>query len=140
MAVALIKEPPAFRPGHAGGSPTHLSAFTGDAMDLCYASQVKPVHLSYRIASTGCGTVRNDAVDFCEIVCRQHNLRGPHILLEVLARLRARYRYDEGTRTRALGQWPSDGELGAANEMALLRAIKRSKTPTEPSPRPARSG
>ena len=33
-------------------------------------SSVKSVHLSYGIATTGCSTVRNDAVDFCEIVRR----------------------------------------------------------------------
>ena len=34
------------------------------------------MHLSYRIASAGRGTGRYDAVDFREIVCRQHNVRG----------------------------------------------------------------
>ena len=71
------------------------------------------MHLSDRITSAGRGTGRYDAVDLREIVCRQPNLRGgAHILLEVLARFRAGYRYDKGSRTRALGPWPSDGELG----------------------------
>ena len=70
------------------------------------------MHLSYGVASTGCGTVRDDAVDFCEIIGRKHNVRGAHILLQVLARFRARYRHDEGSRTRALGHRPRDGDLG----------------------------
>jgi hypothetical protein len=53
------------------------------------------VHLSYRIASTGCGTRRDDAVDFRKILGREHNVRGAHILLNVLARFRAGYRDDE---------------------------------------------
>ena len=57
-----------------------------------YTSAVKSMHLSYRIASTGGGTGRYGAVDFREIVGRQHNVRGAHILLKVLARFRARYR------------------------------------------------
>jgi hypothetical protein len=43
------------------------------------------MHLSYRIARAGRGTGRYDAVDFREIVCREHHVRGAHILLEVLA-------------------------------------------------------
>jgi hypothetical protein len=39
-------------------------------------------------------TGRDDAVDFPEIVCREHNVRGAHILLKVLARFRAGYRDD----------------------------------------------
>ena len=69
--------------------------------------------------------MRDDALDFCEIVCRKHNLRGAHILLEVLARFRARYRYDEGTRTQALGQWPSDGELGERGVLPPCDGLKR---------------
>jgi len=94
-----------------------------------YASQVEPVHLSHRVASAGCGTVGDDAVDFCEIVCRKHNLRGADILLEVLARFRPRYRYDEGTRTRALGQWPSDGELGERGVLSPCDGLKRRLQP-----------
>src|SRR5204862_7186466 len=89
------------------------------------ASQVYSVHLCHWIASTGCGTVRDDAVDFCEIICRKHNVRGAHILLEVLARFRARDRYDEGTRTRALGHWPSDGELGERGALPACDDLKR---------------
>ena len=83
------------------------------------------MHLSYGVASTGCGTVRDDAVDFCEIICRKHNVRGAHILLEVLARFRARDRYDEGARTRALGHWPSDGELGERGVLPACDGLKR---------------
>lgn len=57
--------------------------------------------------------MRDDAVDFCEIVCRKDNVRGAPILLDVLARFRARDRYDEGICTRALGHWPGDGEWPA---------------------------
>jgi capsid protein len=55
--------------------------------------------------------VRDDAVDFCEIICRKHNVRGAHILLEVLSRFRARDRYDEGTRTQALGYGQATASL-----------------------------
>ena len=55
------------------------------------------MHLPRRIAGAGRGTWRHDAVEFREIVCRQHNVRGADILLDVLARFRARYRYDEGS-------------------------------------------
>ena len=70
------------------------------------------MHLSCRIARPGRGTQRHDAVDFREIVGREDNVCGAHILLEVLARLRTRYGYDEDPCTRALSHWPSDGELG----------------------------
>jgi hypothetical protein len=69
--------------------------------------------------------VRDDAVDFCEIICRNHNVRGAHILLEVLARFRARYWHDDGTRTRALGHWPSDGELGEHGILSACDGLKR---------------
>ena len=68
--------------------------------------------------------MRDDALDFCEIVCRKHNLRGAHILLEVLARFRARNRYDEGTRSRGLGQQPSDGELGERSVLPSCDGLK----------------
>jgi len=32
--------------------------------------------LSYRVAGTGRGTGRDDAVDFCKIFGREHNVRG----------------------------------------------------------------
>jgi hypothetical protein len=54
------------------------------------------VHLSYRIASTGRGTGRDDAVDFRKILGREHDVRGAHILLKVLARFRAGYRKRAG--------------------------------------------
>jgi hypothetical protein len=44
------------------------------------------VHLSYRIASTGRGTGRDDAVDFRKILGREHDVCGAHILLKMLAR------------------------------------------------------
>ena len=53
------------------------------------------MHLSYRVASTGRSTGRDDAVDFRKILGRQHNVRGAHILLKVLARFRAGYWDDE---------------------------------------------
>ena len=53
------------------------------------------MHLSNRVASTGRGTGRDDAVDFRKILGREHNVRGAHILLNVLARFRAGYRDDE---------------------------------------------
>src|SRR5437879_2610911 len=90
-----------------------------------HASQVHSVHLSHRIASAGRGAGRYDAVDFSEIVCREHNVRGAHILLEVLARFRARYRYDEDPCTRALRHWPSDGELGERGVLSARDGLKR---------------
>src|SRR5438132_7948697 len=80
-------------------------------------SHVQSVHLSYRIASAGHGTGRDDAVDFRKILGRQRNVRGAPILLKVLARFRAGYRDDEDPRTRALGHWPSNRALG---ERAVL--------------------
>ena len=65
-------------------------------------SQVQSVHLFYRIASTGCGAGRDDAVDFRKILGRENNVRGAHILLNVAARFRAGYRDDEDSRTLAL--------------------------------------
>jgi hypothetical protein len=69
------------------------------------------MHLSDRIAGAGGGTGRHDAVDFPEIVCREHNVRGAHILLEVFPRFRTGYRDDEGSRARAPDHRPSDREL-----------------------------
>src|SRR5271168_223474 len=94
-----------------------------------HASYVQSVHLSCRIASTGCGTWRYDTVDFREIVCREHNVRGAHILLKVLARFRTGYRYDKGSRTRALGHWPSDGELGERGVLTVRDGLKRRAQP-----------
>ena len=70
------------------------------------------MQLFYRAASAGRGTARDDAVDFRGIVGREHDVRNADILLKVLARFRARYRYDEGSQTPALGHWRSNGELG----------------------------
>src|SRR5438132_11521739 len=75
-------------------------------------SYVQSVHLSYRVASTGRGTGRDDAVDFRKILGRQHHVRGAHILLNVLARFRAGYRDDEDSRTLPLGHWRRDRQLG----------------------------
>src|SRR6516165_10243793 len=88
-------------------------------------SQVHSVHLSERIAGAGRRTGRHDAVDFREIVCHEHNIRGAHILLEVLARFRAGYRYYEGSRTRALGHWPSNRELGERSVLSARDSIQR---------------
>ena len=68
------------------------------------ASYVQSVHLSYGITSPGRGARRYDAVDFDEIVCCEHNVRGAHVLLEVLARFGTRYRYDEGSQLAIA--WP----------------------------------
>src|ERR1700726_297233 len=76
------------------------------------ASHVQSVHLSYRVARTGRGTGRDDAVDFGKVLGGEHNVRGAHILLNVLARFRAGYRDEEDSRTLSLGHWPRDGELG----------------------------
>src|SRR5215469_6554419 len=88
-------------------------------------STVNSVHLSGRIASAGRRTGRHDAADFREIVWREHNVRGADILLKVLARLRARYRYDENPRTRALGHWPSNRELGERGVLPARDGLKR---------------
>src|SRR5947209_16898498 len=40
-------------------------------------------------------------------------------------RNRCRYRYDEGTRTRALGHRPSDGELGERGVLPACDSLKR---------------
>ncbi|MBV9979994.1 hypothetical protein [Bradyrhizobium sp.] len=68
------------------------------------------MQLFYRAASAGRGTARDDAVDFREIVGREHDVRNADILLKVLARFRA----STGTMkaTPALGHWPSNGKLG----------------------------
>src|SRR5438128_11973754 len=76
-------------------------------------SHVQSVHLSYRIASAGHGTGRDDTVDFRKILGRPRNVRGAPILLKVLARFRAGYRDDEDPRTLSLAHWPAHGELGA---------------------------
>jgi hypothetical protein len=78
------------------------------------------VHLCYRIASTGRGTERDDAVDFRKILGREHNIRGAHILLNVLARFRAGYRHDEDSRTLSLGHWPRDGELVGESAIPIM--------------------
>ena len=83
------------------------------------------MHLSFRIASAGRGTGRYDAVDFREIVCREHKVGGAHILLKVLARFRARYRYYENSRTRASGHWPGDRELGERGILPARDGLKR---------------
>src|SRR5437660_9723846 len=117
VAVVSIPDPPVrFRGGSR--SPEHNE-------NLCPAivkqrgspgwirtSQVQSVHLSYRVASTGRGTGRDDAVDFRKIFGRQHNVRGAYILLNMLARFRTGYRDDEDSRSLSLGHWPRDGELG----------------------------
>jgi hypothetical protein len=56
---------------------------------------------------------RVNAVDFRQIVCREHNFHGAHIPLEVNSRFRARHRHNEVSPTRALSHRPSDGELAS---------------------------
>src|SRR5262249_43554938 len=88
-------------------------------------SQVHSAHLSDRIAGPGRDARRYDAIDFREIVCREHNLRGAHILLEVFARFRAGYGHNEGSRTRAPGHWPSNRELGERSVLSARDSIQR---------------
>ena len=87
------------------------------------------MHLSYRIASTGRRTLRDDAVDFRKILVRQHNVRGAHIVLNVLARFRAGYRDDEDTRALSLGHWPRDGELGERGVLPAPNGLERGAQP-----------
>src|ERR1700730_2074670 len=87
------------------------------------------MHLSYRIACTGRGTGRDDAVDFCKILGREHHVRGAHILLEVLARLRAGYRDDEDSRTLSLGHRPRDRELGERGVLSARNGLERRAQP-----------
>src|SRR5882724_342549 len=92
-------------------------------------SHVQSVHLSYRVASTGRRTGRDDAVDFRKILGREHNVRGAHILLNVLARFRAGYRDDEDTRALSLGHWPRDGELGERGVLPARNGLERRAQP-----------
>jgi hypothetical protein len=87
------------------------------------------VHLSYRVASTGRRTGRDDAVDFRKILGREHNVRGAHILLKVLARFRGGYRDDEDSRTLSLGHWPRDGELGKRGVLPARYGLERRAQP-----------
>ena len=87
------------------------------------------MHLSYRVASTGRGTGRDDAVDFRKILGREHNVRGAHILLNVLARFHAGYRDDEDSRKLSLGHWPSDGELGERGVLPAGNDLERRAQP-----------
>src|SRR5215471_17257045 len=92
-------------------------------------SHVQSVHLSDRVASTGRGAERDDAVDFGKILGRQHNVRGAHILLNVLARFRAGYRDDEDSRTLSLGHWPRHGELGERGVLPARNDLERRAQP-----------
>ena len=87
------------------------------------------MHLSYRVASTGRGTGRDDAVDFRKIFGRQHNVRGAYILLNMLARFRTGYRDDEDSRTLSLGHWPRDGELGECGLLPPRKVLERRAQP-----------
>src|SRR5260370_2208494 len=93
------------------------------------SSHVQSVHLSYRVASTGRGTGRDDAVDFREILGGEHNVRGAHILLKVLARFRAGYRDDEDSRTLSLGHWLRDCELREPCVLAAGNGLERRAQP-----------
>jgi hypothetical protein len=86
---------------------------------------LQSVHLSYRVASTGRGTGWDDAVDFRKILGCEHNVRGAHILLDVLARFGARYRDDEDSRTLSLDHWPGDGELGERDVLSARNGLER---------------
>src|SRR3984893_12961283 len=92
-------------------------------------SHVQSVHLSYRVASAGHGTGRDDAVDFRKILGHERNVRGAHILLKVLARFRAGYRDAEGSRTLSLGDWPRDGELSERGVLAARNGLERRTQP-----------
>src|SRR5438105_7708309 len=92
-------------------------------------SHVQSVHLSYRVASTGRGTGRDDAVDFRKLLGREHNVGGAHILLNVLARFRAGYRDDNDSRTLSLGHWPRNGELGERGVLPAHNGLKRRAQP-----------
>src|SRR5882762_8965669 len=92
-------------------------------------SQIQSVHLSYRVASTGRGTGRDEAVDFRKIPGREHNVRGAHILLNVLTRFRAGYRDYEDSRTLSLGHWPRDGELGERGVLPARNGLERRAQP-----------
>src|SRR5438132_13361782 len=87
------------------------------------------MHLSDWVASTERSTGRDDAVDFRKILGRQHNVRGVHILLNVLARFRAGYRDDEDSRTLSLGHWPRDRELGERGVLPARNGLERRAQP-----------
>ncbi len=89
-------------------------------------SHVHSMHLSYRVASAGRGTRRDDAVDFSKILGREHDVGGAHILIDVLARFRALHRDNEDPDTLPLSHRPSDGELGERGVFAARNGLKRS--------------
>src|SRR5580704_15014437 len=89
-------------------------------------SHVHSMQLSYRVASAGRGTVRDDAVDFRKILGREHNVGGAHILIDVLARFRARYWDDKNPGACSLNHWPRDGELGERGVLAARNGLERS--------------
>jgi hypothetical protein len=78
------------------------------------------------MTSAGGGAGRNDEVDFREFVCSEHDVRGAHTLLKVLAPFRTRDRNDERARTRALGRWPADRDV---SEHGVLPARARLRLP-----------
>src|SRR5205807_7192068 len=90
-----------------------------------FQSHVHPVHLFCRVASTRRGTERDNAVDFLKILGREHYVRGAYILLEVLARFRARYRDDRDSRTLSLGHRPCNGELGERGVLPVRNGLER---------------
>jgi hypothetical protein len=111
---------------HLGQPDQRGGNLAGD--EIC-RSHVKSVHLSYGVASTGCGSGRDDAVDFRKILSREHNVRGAHILLKVLARFGTGYRDDIDSRTLALGHGPGDGELGERGVLAARNGLERRAQP-----------
>src|SRR6516162_2009982 len=94
-----------------------------------FQSHVHAVHLSCRITSTRRGTGRHDAVDFRKILGRERYVRGANILLEVLARFRARYRDDRDSCALSLGHRPRNGELGERGVLPVRNGLERGAQP-----------
>src|SRR5438105_9235915 len=90
---------------------------------------VKSVHLSSRVACTERGARWHDIVDFHQIVCRERNVRGAHILVEVLARFSTRYRNDEGSHPCAPCHRPGDSELSERGILTPRDGLERGAQP-----------
>jgi hypothetical protein len=87
------------------------------------------MHLSYRVASAGRSTGRDDAVDFSKILGREHDVGGAHILIDVLARFRAGYRDDRDSRTLSLGHRSCNGELSERDVLPARNGLERTAQP-----------
>ena len=72
---------------------------------------IQSVHLSRGVAGAGGGARRGEAINRIEIVCREHDVGGVQIFLEMPARLRARDRHNGDAGAGALRDRPGDGEL-----------------------------